>query len=184
MLGLPEDIVKLVPYTPEWTQWFELEKAQIEAVIGEHILDVEHIGSTAIPGMMAKPIIDLSVGVKNFDGAFICVEPLVALGYEYLGENGIPRRHYFRRGEPKRTHHLHMVEVDSVDRERTLLFRDYLRQHPEVAQEYAALKDKLAHQFQHNRPSYMKGKTPFIDQVVTLARAEYAYLKERSLNTH
>jgi len=182
MLGLSEDTVKLVPYTPEWDRLFKEEKARIQATIGVYILDIQHIGSTAIPGIVAKPIIDMSVAVENFEEAIICVEPLIQLGYHYMGENGIPRRHYFQLGQPNRTHHLHMVEINSDDRERTLLFRDYLRQHPEIAQAYASLKHKLADQFGHNRPLYVQGKSPFIEEVLAQAREESKVTKTYPLN--
>jgi GrpB-like predicted nucleotidyltransferase (UPF0157 family) len=172
MLGLREDIVKLLPYTPQWKRLFEAEKARLQNALGHYIVDVQHIGSTAIPGIVAKPIIDMSVGVVNFEEAFICIAPLQRLGYEYLGENGIPRRHYFRRGYPKHTHHLHMVEITSEDRQRTVLFRDYLCQHPEAAQQYAILKLGLAAQYPTNRPAYIQGKAPFIERILAQARLE------------
>ncbi len=172
MLGLSDDIVKLIPYTPDWAHSFEAESLRLQGVLGSQIVDVEHIGSTAIPNLVAKPIIDMSVGVYDFDSAKTCIPKLEAAGYTYLGENGIPRRHYFKLGLPNVTHHLHMVEIHSLDRMQTVLFRDYLREHPEIAQAYATLKIRLAEQYPYDRPSYLKGKGPFIQQVIARAKAE------------
>ena len=170
MIGLEKGVVKVMPYTAEWSRLFEAEKARLEAAVGAYILDIQHIGSTSIPGMPAKPIIDLGVAVQNFEEATVCIEPLRQLGYTYYGEAGIPRRHYFAKGQPE-THHLHMNELHSHDWEVTLLFRDYLIQHPEVAQEYANLKLKLAQQFPADREAYLAGKGPFIEQALRLARS-------------
>ena len=110
MIGLPRGVVQLVPYTTEWIRLFEAEKARLQAAIGEHVLDIQHVGSTAIPGMIAKPIIDIGIAVEAFEEARVCVQPVESLGYEYRGEQGIPRRHYFVKGDP-RIHHIHMNEV-------------------------------------------------------------------------
>lgn len=142
MIGLQRGIVKLIPYTVEWKRLFDKEKARLQAAVGNYVLDIEHVGTTSIPGMVAKPIIDIGIAVQNFEEAAICIKPIEQLRYEYRGEHGIPRRHYFVKGDP-RTHHIHMVEANSRDWETMLLFRDYLIQHPEFAEEYAELKVQL-----------------------------------------
>lgn len=169
MIGLLSGIVQLVPHQPEWATLFETEKQRLQTAIGSYILDIQHVGSTAIPHIPAKPIIDIAIAVKSFDEATVCIAPLEAIGYIYRGENGIPRRHYFRRGNP-RTHHLHMLEIDSDDWQKHLLFRDYLIKHPAVAQQYATLKTELAHQYSDDRPHYTTAKMPFIQEVLLLAR--------------
>jgi GrpB-like predicted nucleotidyltransferase (UPF0157 family) len=169
MIGLEPGIVKLSPYHEEWSHLFEVEKKQLQGAIGEYVLDIQHVGSTSIPGIPAKPIIDIGIAVSNFEEAAICIAPLEQLGYVYRGENGVPRRHYFRKGNP-RTHHLHMNEVTSRDWENQILFRDYLRQHPEAAQEYAALKTRLARQYERDRERYLFEKALFIEEVLRLAR--------------
>jgi GrpB-like predicted nucleotidyltransferase (UPF0157 family) len=171
VIGLERGIVKLAPYDAEWQRLFEEEKARIQAAIGQWVLDIQHVGSTSIPGVVAKPILDIGVAVENFEEASVCIEPLEQLGYEYHGENGIPRRHYFVMGDP-RTHHLHVNEVHSRDWENQVFFRDYLIQHPEFAQEYAALKLELAGRFPTDRDAYLEGKAPFIERVLHLARSE------------
>lgn len=169
MIGLEAGAVKIYIYREEWHSLFLEEKRRLLAAIGEYVLDIQHVGSTSIPGMPAKPIIDIGVAVKNFERAAVCIEPLEDLGYVYRGENGIPRRHYFSKGDP-RTHHLHMNEISSLDWENHILFRDFLIDHPELAGEYARLKMELAGRFPLDREAYLDGKGPFIERVLRLAR--------------
>lgn len=131
MLGLARGTVTLQPYTEEWPVLFRTEAAHLQAAIGAHVLDIQHVGSTAIPGLPAKPILDIGVAVENFEAAAICIQPLAAIGYRYRGEMGIPRRHYFVKGDPI-THHLHMNEISSADWQQQIAFRDYLRQHTDI----------------------------------------------------
>jgi GrpB-like predicted nucleotidyltransferase (UPF0157 family) len=173
IIGLERGIVKLALYTTEWQRLFEEEKARIQAAIGHWTLDIQHVGSTSIPGVVAKPILDIGVAVENFEEASVCIEPLEQLGYEYCGENGIPRRHFFVMGDP-RTHHLHVNEIHSRDWENQVFFRDYLILHPDFAEEYTALKLRLAERFPTDRDAYLEGKAPFIERVLRLARSERA----------
>lgn len=122
--------------------------------------------SAALPS--AKPIIDIAVAVRQIADAESCVIPLESIGYEYRGEQGIPGRHFFAKGEP-RTHHLHLVEADSVFWRSHLLFRDYLRQHADVAAEYETLKRRLAIEYKDNREAYTEGKAAFIENVLRAA---------------
>ncbi len=171
MIGLERGIVKLVPYTAEWKRLFEQEKARLQAAIGDYVLDIQHVGSTSIPGMIAKPIIDIGIAVRNFEQATVCIEPMVQLGYEYRGEHGVPRRHLFVQGDP-RTHHVHMNEAHGKNWEALVLFRDYMIQHPEMAQEYAKLKQELAQQFPTDRPAYLEKKSGLIERVLQSARSQ------------
>ena len=170
MIGLRRGVVKLSPYTAEWKTLFEEEKALLQTAVGQYALDIQHVGSTAIPGMVAKPIIDIGIAVMNFEEARVCVPAMEELGYEYRGEGGIPRRHYFVKGNP-RTHHIHMNEIDSLDWEDQVLFRDYLIRHPGLAEEYAALKVGLAQRYATDREAYLDGKAPFIERVLDMARS-------------
>lgn len=158
-------------YDPEWPRLFEEEKATILGTIGHVVAAIEHVGSTAAPGLAAKPIIDILVGVRRLDDAQQCIAPLQRIGYEYVPEYevSLPERRYFRKGSP-RTHHLHMVEVGSDFWERHLLFRNYLRTHPEAARAYEELKRDLAVRHGADREAYTEGKTPFIRAVEDLAR--------------
>ena len=168
MIGLKRRNVKLVPYATEWKRLFEKEKALLQAALGNHLLDIQHVGSTAIPGMVAKPRIDIGVAVESFEEAAGCIHPVERLGYETRGEHGIPRRHYFVKGNP-RTHHIHMNEMDSRDWANQLLFRDDVVQHPELAEEYAELKKRLAERYPADRQAYQQGKAPFIELVLKMA---------------
>lgn len=170
MLGLATNRVVLIPHNPAWAQLFQAEAAELQAAIGPYVLDIQHVGSTAIPGIPAKPIIDIGIAVANFEEAARCIAPVEALGYLYRGELGIPRRHYFvKRVGGNSTYHLHMNEVQSTDWQQQIALRDYLRQHPAVAQEYAALKVRLAEQFPIDRVAYTEGKSGFISQVLVKA---------------
>lgn len=168
-----DDPVIIVEYDPRWPMMFEEEKARLREVIGGKVLALEHVGSTAVPGLGAKPIIDIMAAVTTLDEAMQCVEPLKRLGYIYIPafEATIPERRFFRRGTP-RTHHLHLVEPESEFWKRQLLFRDYLRAHPEAAQEYYRLKVELAGKFGSDRDGYTNAKTAFIKSVEEKARAE------------
>ena len=164
-------MVRLVPYATEWVQQFELEKSALRQVLAAHILEIQHVGSTAIPGMLAKPIIDIAIAVTDFEQARVCISLMEGLGYEYRGEQGIPRRHMFAKGNP-RTFHVHMLEIESLEWQNHLLFRDYLCQHLDAAKEYAQLKLQLATQYPQDRVAYTDGKAPFIQRVLQLARQD------------
>lgn len=170
MLGVPTNQIRVYPYDPAWPHLFHAEAGRIRAAIGAYILNLQHIGSTAVPGLAAKPLIDIGVAVADFAQARRCVRPLVDLGYHYLGENSIPRRRFFVYGEP-RTYNLHMNESHSFDWRQTIAFRDYLRTHPDVAAAYAALKLQLAQQFATDPDAYDAGKDAFIKQVLQAALA-------------
>lgn len=169
MLGLEAGGVKIVPYTVEWQRLFEKEKALLNAAVGQSILDIQHVGSTAIPGMVAKPILDIGIAVTDFEAAKALVSPIEGLGYQYRGEYGIPRRHYFVKGNP-RSHHIHMVEIGSREWKSHLFVRDTLIQRPELAEEYALLKTDLAGRYAADRDAYLQGKAPFIERVLAMAR--------------
>jgi GrpB-like predicted nucleotidyltransferase (UPF0157 family) len=169
MIGLEKGIVKLSRYTGEWRQLFEVEKASLQDKLGSYILDIQHVGSTSIPGMLAKPIIDIAIAVALFEEARVCIPLIEELGYEYKGEFGIPHRHYFVKGDP-RTFHIHMSEIDSMEWQNTILFRDYLCQHADIAKEYAELKTQLALKYPQDRTAYLDGKAPFIERILQIAR--------------
>lgn len=167
--------VVVVDYDPQWTTSYEEEKERILGAIGDVAVAIEHIGSTAVPGLGAKPIIDIMVAVPVLADAERCTEPLQEIGYEYVPEYNdvIPERRYFHKGPPgARTYHLHMVELTSGFWERHLLFRDSLRVHPEEAQRYDQLKKDLAAKFGSDRDGYTEAKTSFIESVIAKARGK------------
>ncbi len=164
--------VIVVEYDPSWPERYERERASIVEALGdvmEGVVHIEHVGSTAVPSLAAKPIIDIMIGVRELPVGEGCIQPLESLGYEYRGEAGIPGRYYFRKGNP-RSHHLHMVQHGTEFWQRHLLFRDLLRERPAVAREYAALKKELAAQYRTDRLAYTEAKTPFIDAALARER--------------
>lgn len=162
-------------YDPQWPRLYEEERARIMTAIGQTLVAIEHVGSTAVPGLAAKPIIDILAAVRLLVEARGHIEPLRLIGYEYVPEYEaeFPERRYFRKGPPEaRTHHLHVVELASTFWERHLLFRDYLRAHPQDACQYAALKRELAARHGADREAYTDAKTAFITSIEKTARAQ------------
>jgi len=162
--------IYLAPYDSLWPLEFDAEADRIVRACDDLPIRLEHIGSTAVPGLSAKPIIDILAGVPPRAPRAPYIAALVSLGYEHLGAYGVPGRDYFRRGAP-RTHHVHMFSWSSKAWHEQLLFRDYLRAHPDVAQEYATLKRDLAVTFADDRRRYVEEKGPFIKSVLRRARA-------------
>ncbi len=169
LLGLNRGEVSVSPYREEWSVLFELERENIEETIGDFVEDIQHVGSTSIQGMAAKPVLDIAVAVRDFERARVCIQPLGGIGYEYRGENGIPRRHFFRKGAP-RSHHIHVFEETSADWKEIVLFRDRLRSDRSLADNYMRLKQDLARRFPKDRQSYQTGKGEFIEAVVRNGR--------------
>ncbi|MBW4619480.1 MAG: GrpB family protein [Cyanosarcina radialis HA8281-LM2] len=177
------DRVVIAPYDRLWPVLFDREAARIREVLDRDLVTrIEHFGSTAVPGLAAKPIIDLLVGVrwrslfwKNVslvEAKQVAISQLKSLGYDYWCDNPDPQRMFFVKGLPPngpRTHHIHIVEPDSLLWER-LLFRDYLRQHPEEATRYARLKCDLARRYATDREAYTSGKAEYIESVMPAAR--------------
>jgi GrpB-like predicted nucleotidyltransferase (UPF0157 family) len=168
------DPIVVVPYDEAWPSLFEEERDRIERAIGPWVEDIEHVGSTAVPGLAAKPVIDIMVGVKSLDDSAILVERLEGIRYEYVPEfeRVLPFRRYFRKMRVgRRTHQIHLVERSNTEWwDRHLLFRDYLRADPEIAGEYAHLKYELSDRFGEDRVAYTDAKTEFISEVVRRAQ--------------
>jgi len=169
------DDIMLAPYDSRWPYLFEEEAAHVRSLLDDLVTRIEHIGSTAVPGLPAKPIIDLLVGVRSLDAAKQQAVPVLeAIGYSYWRDNPNPQRMFLVKGLPPhgpRTHHIHMVEPTSAEWER-LLFRDYLREHADEARRYETLKRELAAQFPGDREAYTDGKAQYIAAVMAKARAE------------
>lgn len=163
--------VKVVPYDLQGPSMFATASAQIRTCLGEQLLEIHHIGSTAIPQMHAKPIIDMRAIVLNIELLDGYSRQMESIGYEVMGEFGILGRRYFRRNNAagERTHQIHAFEVGLPHIERHLAFRDYMRTHAEPAEQYAALKRKLAEAHPGDIEAYMDGKDSFIKE--TEARA-------------
>jgi GrpB-like predicted nucleotidyltransferase (UPF0157 family) len=160
--------IEVVPHNPMWQSEFESESKCIASALGDNVVTIHHIGSTAIPNIYAKPIVDLLVEVKDITQVSDRNWAMEALGYEVMGEFGIPSRRYFRKDNEAgiRTHHVHTFEAASSQIERHLAFRDYMTAHPEDAQKYSELKRELASKLQiDDIEGYMDGKDAFIKEM-------------------
>ena len=159
--------VKVVPHDPKWQEAFEVESKRVTDALGENVITIHHIGSTAIPDIYAKPIIDLLVEVKDIVKVDEQNSLMELFGYEVMGEFGITGRRYFRKDNQKgvRTHHIHTFEVSSEQVERHLAFRDYMIAHPKDAQRYSELKRRLAREHPTDIDGYMDGKDGFIREM-------------------
>ena len=162
---------RLVPYDRTWPLEFAAEADRIERACEGLPLALEHIGSTAVPGLAAKPVIDILAGRPGNVSGERFVAAFRQLGYEHKGAYGVPGRNYFRRGSP-RTHHVHLVSRSSAFWREHLLFRDYLRTHPEVAREYETIKRELAALYLQDKERYTDAKGPFIKSIIRRAKQE------------
>lgn len=158
----------VVAYDPTWPDTFQATKSQILHAVAPYIQSIHHVGSTSVVGLPAKPIIDILVGVHNWEKARVTIPSLKRIGWEFRGQRGIPRRHYFviRIPDGRRTHHLHMLELTSTHYADMLAFRDHLLTHPAAATEYATLKRTLADRPEPHRGAYQQAKAPFIQRVL------------------
>ncbi len=161
--------VSVVEYDPDWPAEFEREAARLAQIFGDEVIAIHHIGSTAVPGLAAKPIIDLMPLVRDIERVDRYNPGMAAVGYEARGEYGIAGRRYFSKGGDERTHHVHIYEPGNPEVRRHLDFRDYLRAHPDVARQYAELKMLLACQFPHDPTAYTQGKDAFVEKTDRLA---------------
>jgi GrpB-like predicted nucleotidyltransferase (UPF0157 family) len=163
----------IADYNPEWPLMYEQEKALILKAVGHIIADIEHIGSTSVPGLGAKPIIDIMIGLHRLDDAVECIPRLEACGHKYEPEfeAKVPERRFFRKGPDwARTHHIHMVVRSSKFWEDRIVFRNYMRTHDEDAMLYLLLKKELAIRFGSNRQGYTDAKASFVEAILAKAR--------------
>ena len=168
MSGSSDRRVELVEHDPGWAALFEAEKGRIAAIFDGRAVGIEHIGSTSVPDLRAKPIVDVLVGLRELELSDDEVAAMEQLGYHYLGEYGLAGRLFFRKEPP--THHVHIVEHGGDHWERQLTFRDALRTDADERQRYDEFKRRLAAEG-HPRDVYTELKTPFIREVEARARA-------------
>lgn len=155
--------ITVVDHNPAWAAQYAAEAEKLRAVLGENCTAIHHIGSTAVPGLMAKPILDIMPVVRDLRAVDRAAEDFRQLGYEYLGEFGIPGRRYLRKGGDERTHQVHIFQADdTANIERHLAVRDYLRTHDEAVRQYGALKARLAQAFPYDIEGYCDGKDAFV----------------------
>ena len=164
--------VIVVDYDPGWVATFEALREQIGGVLGDTAAAIEHVGSTAVPGLAAKPIIDIDVLMASETMLPVAIERLAGLGYVHQGNLGIPEREAFLTPAGMPAHHLYVCPPHSPEFQRHVAFRDYLRAHPAEAKAYGDLKKALAAQFRDDRNAYMAGKDELVKEI--LARAMMA----------
>jgi len=168
----PDEPIRLVPHDPAWAARFRDEAEALASLIRPWITGgIHHVGSTSVPGLDAKPIIDIAVGVASLDACRPCIDLLAELDYRYA-----PYRadvmHWFCKPDPaRRTHHLHLIPSSSERFTDELAFRNYLRAHPSQAMDYAALKHRLAAEHRDDREAYTQAKAGFVALVTARARA-------------
>jgi len=158
-------IIEVVPHHEKWQEMFVEESKKLRDIFRNEIINIYHIGSTAIKDIYAKPIIDILVEVRDIEEIDNYNEKMIQLGYEVKGENGIPNRRFFCKGGDQRTHHVHIFQQGNPEITRHLAFRDYLNHHPEEAQKYSNLKRALASKYKYDIESYIKGKDSFIKEI-------------------
>ena len=169
---MPEPIV-VVPYEARWKIRFEELRAQLTEVLGPLAGRIEHVGSTAIPGLHAKPIVDLDIVISDSTDIQQVKHRLSGLGYRHVGDQGVPGREAFERlGKAARDkdHHLYVCRESADELHRHIIFRDYLLDHPDVANEYGQLKCQLASEFRDDREAYTQAKSQFINRVLSQTR--------------
>jgi GrpB-like predicted nucleotidyltransferase (UPF0157 family) len=167
----------VVPYDPAWPGEFERERARIAAALGATAIRIEHNGSTAVPGLAAKPVIDIQISVARLQPLDAYARALAAVGYVHVPHADDSFCPFFHRpAQWPHTHHVHVVEAGGEEERRTLDFRDYLRAHPDAARDYAALKEQLARKFSGDdvasREGYAAAKSAFITAILSRPRSD------------
>lgn len=169
----PHSGVLVVPYDPRWPCEFQRASSEVSLAMGPVVMAVHHIGSTSIPGLLAKPVIDMLAEVSDLSAVDQRAAVMTGLGYGVMGEFGITGRRYFRRNDSqgRRTHQIHAFVAGSFNVIRHLAFRDYLRAHPMPTRQYGELKRRLAVAHSHDIEAYMDGKDAFVRTIELQALA-------------
>ncbi|WNQ11971.1 GrpB family protein [Paenibacillus aurantius] len=166
--------VVITDHNPQWVRQYEQERTAIAEALADIVQGIEHIGSTSVPGLAAKPVIDIMAGVEDLEKVNDRhLHLLERIGYLFVPHPHFPERLFFRRGEWRAgTHHLHVYRYQGKHWVDQLLFKQYLIRHPEAAAEYQSLKGRLAERYQHDRVQYTEAKGPFIEEILKRARME------------
>ena len=173
MLGLHKDIVRLVPYDPEWVEDYKKEEKILRELIGDYVLDIQHVGSTSIPGLSAKPILDVAVAVKDENTLQKLIPILTDAGYDVKDSISDLGEVLARKGLPEnRTHYIHIEVAGSEFWNNHILFRDYLIKHSDYVREYERLKTEVFEQYKNERKKYTLAKNEFISKVIEMAKLE------------
>jgi GrpB-like predicted nucleotidyltransferase (UPF0157 family) len=165
MLGLPKGSVFLASWDEKWESLYISEKEKIIELIGIYVIKCHHIGSTAVKGLSAKPIIDIAIEINSFDDGFFCIDGLETIGYKHRIISELPDRHYFSKGEP-RTHQIHMFPKESIYLQKQLAFRDGIRNNETLRKKCQEIKEKLSTEYNTNKLSYADAKTEFINSTL------------------
>jgi len=169
MLGLERDKVLLVPHDDNWAIEYQITQNELREILGDNIIEICHVGSTAIKGIVAKPILDIAVVVKSIEA--INFAGMESVGYEYVGNRFDTGKYLFvRRNDNLSTHHIGCYLEDNDDYNSTVVFCKYLNEHPESAKQYNDLKIELAAQYPDDRLAYTDAKSEFIEMIVELSR--------------
>lgn len=165
-------IVEVVDYDPVWPALFDSECRLLHDALGHVVVAIDHVGSTAVPGLAAKPIIDILMEVTDLEAFDSVDQHMMSIGYTPKGEFGIPGRRYFQKGGDARTHHLHAFQSGDFNLIRHLAFRDYLRAHPDAARQYSELKRAVAAACGNDLGRYCDGKDAYVKRLETIAVKE------------
>lgn len=177
-IKMPQNVI-VVPYDPLWPEMFQAEAENIRPVFGNEVIEIYHMGSTSIPGLNAKPVIDLLVEVKDIDKIDDLNDAFGEMMYEARGEYGIPGRRFFTKYcGAERTHNVHIFQTGHPEIERQITFRNYLRTHAEDAEAYGRLKARLAMHYHDDLDGYVKAKGDFVREIDRRAEAWKVEKKE------
>ncbi len=174
-LGLEKGIVKVEKYNPEWEEEFNKEKKNLKEIFGDVAVSIEHVGSTAVVGLSAKPIIDIAIGVNKLEDLSKVKDKILKFSHYSIKENNAEGEILMRRGVPIKlgedkpsfiTHFIHIMEIDNKKYKETLAYRDYLRKNKVALREYDDLKQKLASKYPNDRKAYTKAKEEFIKGIL------------------
>jgi len=170
----PIRVIEVVEYNPHWVEEFQTYARKLQSALGELVLSIEHVGSTSVRGLAAKPIIDIDVVISSRLILESVIERLAGIHYIHEGNLGIPGREAFTWPTSKR-HHVYVCSVDTPNLHNHLIFRDYLRTHPEAVTAYSVLKKELAEKYRYDGDAYGVAKSQFIHETLATAKAAYGF---------
>ena len=166
--------ITVTAYDPLWAEKYEQESALARDILADNCIAIYHIGSTSVPGLAAKPVIDIMAAVRSLEKVDRVAAAFSEIGYEYLGEFGIEGRRYLRKGGDERTHQIHIFQMNDWNNiGRHLAFRNYMRTHEKERAEYAKLKTELARKFPYDIEGYCDGKESFVHEIEKLALSQF-----------
>lgn len=173
MIGLDKNSVVLVKHFEEWSKLYEQEKEILENLLIGQYISIQHVGSTSIPGLLAKPIIDIAIGVDSIEKMNLVKAILIDNGYNYCSNRGSDDRIFLAKGcEENRTHYLHVEIFGGISWNNHIAFKEYLTCHHECIFEYEAIKVELANKYPNNRDKYTLGKNQFIQSILKKYREQ------------